>query len=177
MDDAEHVAASLAARLDELTFVDLTGDEATARIIDAVAAWADGNGWRVYRRAPSVVTLPPPMDRQHSVLDVACARPDAPPVVVEVDGTDRRRTVDKLIAEAQAGRVAIWVRWGTGSFTAPPGPVQMVTCVTTRRAGAPGQGRLHSRMPVTDLPPPPHSTAHPGTADVVALPLPEAPGP
>jgi hypothetical protein len=174
MDDAGKVADALAARLDELTFLDLSGDEVTARIIDAVAAWAHGNGWRVYRRAPSVMTLPPPMEKRHSVLDVACARQDAPPVVVEVDGSDRRRTVDKLVAEAQAGRVAIWVRWGTGPFADPPEPVRMVTCVTTRRTGAPGQGRLHSRMPVSELPPPAHSTEHLGAADVIALPLPEA---
>ena len=96
-------AEQLAEWLDRLTFADLTTDEVTARVIDAVAEWGAAQGWRVYRRAPSVVTLPPPMERQHSVLDVACARPDGPPIVVEVDHTDRRRTVDKLLAEA-AGR-------------------------------------------------------------------------
>nr|BFE71729.1 hypothetical protein GCM10020092_050300 [Actinoplanes digitatis] len=111
----------LAAWLARLTFADLTQDEVTARIIDAVAAWGDAQGWRVYRRAPSVVTLPPPMDRQHSVLDVALARPGAPPVVVEVDHTDRRRTIDKLLAEAGAGRVAVWVRWG-GRGASPSRP-------------------------------------------------------
>ena len=66
---------------------------------------------------------------------MAFARPDGPPLVVEVDHTDRTRTVDKLLAEAQAGRIAIWVRWGTGPFRPPPMPVQMATLEVTRRSG------------------------------------------
>jgi hypothetical protein len=142
-------AASLTEWLDRVTFADLTTEQVTARIIDEVAGWALAQGWRVYRRAPSVVTLPPPMERQHSVLDVACARPDGPPLAVEVDHTDRGRTVQKLRAEADAGRVAIWVRWGPGPFHQPPPPVRMVTCEVSRRA------RLHTRMP--DRPAPEHS--------------------
>jgi hypothetical protein len=143
-------AADLSAWLDRVTFAELSTDQVTLRIIDEVAAWGGSHGWRVYRRAPSVVPLPPPMDKQHSVLDVACARPDGPPLAIEIDHTDRGRTVDKLVAEAAAGRVAIWVRWGTGRFREPPAPVRMVTVEVTRR------GRLNTRMP--DLPPPRHST-------------------
>jgi hypothetical protein len=134
-DDGPAVAASLAARLARLTFTDLSTDEATAAIIDGVAAWGGERGWRVYRRAASVLPLPPPMHWQHSVLDVALARPDGAPVVVEVDHTDRRRTVEKLSAEAAAGRVALWVRWGTGRFAAPPEPVLLVPLPVARHGG------------------------------------------
>lgn len=171
-DDAEQVAAGLADRLDRLTFVDLPAGEVTERIIDAVLDWARDRGWRAYRRPPSVVPLPPPMAHQHSVVDVGCARPDGAPVVIEVDHTDRRRTVDKLLAEAAAGRVAIWVRWGTGGFAAPPPPVRMVTCEVTRRTGPAGQGRRYSRTPAAALPPPAHSTGGTGEAVVEALPIP-----
>ena len=169
-DDAEQVATSLADRLERLTFVDLTTDEVTERVIASVQAWAQEQGWRVYRRAASVVMLPPPLSGQHSVVDVACARPAGAPVVVEVDHTDRRRTVEKLLAEAQAGRIAIWVRWGTGGFTAPPPPVQLVTCTVSRHNGPAGRGRLHTRGPGNDLPPPAHSVE--GIAEAVALPIP-----
>ena len=91
------------------------------------------------------------MERQHSVLDVACARPDGPPIVVEVDHSHRTRTVDKLLLEAQAGRIAIWVRWGTGPFKPPPMPVQMATLTVTRRSGR-RWARAHDLMP-----PPAHS--------------------
>jgi len=171
-EDADRAAASLAGWLDRLTFAGLPTGDVTERIIEAVVAWARGQGWRVYRRARSVLPLPPPMSRRHSVLDVACARPDGPPVVVEIDHTDRRRTIDKLLAEAAAGRIPIWVRWGTGGFVAPPRPVRMVTCSVTRRTEPVGQGRLYSRNPTVDLPPPVHSTGDTGDAVVVPLPMP-----
>ncbi|MBY8874761.1 hypothetical protein K7640_23310 [Micromonospora sp. PLK6-60] len=168
--DGERLAASLADWLDRLAFADLTTDQVTARLVDAVAGWAGERGWRVYRRAPSVLPLPPPMSGQHSVLDVACARPDGPPVVVEIDHGTRRRTWEKLLAEAGAGRVPLWLRWGTGRFTAPPPPIRMVTCVVSRRTGP--DGPLHSRSPATDRPPPAHSAGDLGPADAVELPLP-----
>jgi hypothetical protein len=171
--DGERVAASLAECLERLTFADQTTDEVTARVIESVVAWAGGQGWRVYRRAASVVPLPPPYSRNYSVLDVACARPVGPPVVIEVDRAYRRRTVDKLLAEAGVGRIPIWVRWGTGSFEAPPLPVRIVTCVVTSRRGPAGKGRLHSRLPVNDRPAPAHSVdpIRAGATGMLPIPL------
>ena len=160
-------ADELTAWLDQLIFADLATDEVTALVIDTVAEWGAGRGWRVYRRAPSVMTLPPPLERQHSVVDVAFARPDGPPLVVEVDHTDRGRTVDKLLAEAQAGRIAIWVRWGTGPFRPPPMPVQMATLEVTRRSG-----RRFARA--RDLIPPAHSAGI-SDAEEMTMPFGETP--
>src|SRR5690349_16608505 len=101
-DDGTGTARSLAGWLRALTFADLTSDQVTARLLDEVVRWGTAQGWRVYRRAPSVFPLPPPL-RGNSVVDVACARPQAQPIVVEVDRLERRRTVDKLLAEAAAG--------------------------------------------------------------------------
>jgi hypothetical protein len=154
-DDGVRLAASLSGRLAELTFTDLAADQVTALLVDTVADWGAAQGWRVYRRAASVLPLPPPMSDRHSVVDVACARPAAPPVVIEVDHTDRRRTVEKLLAEAGAGRVPLWVRWGARGFTAPPEPVRMVTLVVAAQRGEAGV-RLHSRRPARQLPPPEH---------------------
>jgi hypothetical protein len=153
--------ADLAAWLDRLVFTNLTTERVTAQIIDEVVAWGRAHGWRVYRRAASVVPLPPPLERQHSVLDVACARPDGPPLAIEVDHSDRRRTVEKLLAEAEAGRVPIWVRWGTGALREPAAPVRMVPVEVTRR------GHTFSRRP--DRPPPRHGSAVVGA---VAEPIP-----
>lgn len=170
--DGERLAASLTAWLDRLEFVDLGTDEVTARIIDAAAAWAAAQGWRSYRRAASVLPLPPPMTDRHSVLDVACARRDGPPVVVEVDHTDRRRTWEKLTAETAAGRVALWVRWGPGRFAVPPAPIHLVTCEVSRHAGPPGAGRRHSRTTGPARPAPVHSARD---VDPVVEPLPLPP--
>ena len=157
----------LARRLADLTFTGLTQDEVTARLIDEVAAWGAARGWRVYRRAPSVVKLPPPLDKQHSVVDVALARPAAPPIVVEVDHTDRRRTVEKLLAEAGAGRVAVWVRWGPGRFTEPPAPIHMITLPVERSRGR------YARTTEPDRPAPTHSAVAATAGEVTELPLPE----
>jgi hypothetical protein len=147
------VASSLAARISGLTFLDRTADEVTEVLIETVVDWAVGQNWRVYRRARSVVPLPPPM--RFSTLDVACARPAGPPVVVEVDRSDRRRTLDKLRAEAEAGRIALWLRWGTGAIAPIEGPVHLVTCAVTARSG-PG-GRRFDRVVATHRPPPEHT--------------------
>jgi hypothetical protein len=155
--DGEQVAASLADWISKLTFVDQGADEVTALLVDAAAAWGQAQGWRVYRRAPSVMALPAPYEHRRSCLDVACARPVGAPIAIEVDRTDRRRSVDKLLAEAEAGRIALWVRWGSGGFEPPPAPVRMVTCTVIARRGLGGRGRLHSRLPVTDRPAPTHT--------------------
>ena len=149
-DDPMSTARSLGEWLDRLAFADLPEADATARIVDAIVKWGDWQGWRVYRRAPSVFPLPPPL-RGKSVLDVACARAGAPPIAIEVDRSDRQRTVDKLLAEAAAGRVAIWVRWGTGPFPPPPAPLHLVVVEATRRSG-----RWHT---VSARPAPRHSGA------------------
>jgi hypothetical protein len=149
-DDGTETARSLASWLDALTFADLTTEQVTARLHDEVAGWAEARGWRVYRRAPSVFPLPPPL-RGHSVVDVACARPQAQPIVVEVDRLERRRTVDKLLAEAAAGRLAILVRWGSGPFEPPPLPVHLVTKEAARQ-----RGHWHT---IAELPAPRHSGA------------------
>jgi hypothetical protein len=153
--DADEVTAALAGWLDTVTFVDRDATAVTALLIESVAAWAAGQGWRVYRRAPSVLPLPPPYQHRRSSLDVACARPSGPPIAIEVDRSDRQRTIDKLLAESDAGRIAIWVRWGTGGFVEPPLPVRMVTVVVNHRRGP--EGRVFSRVPTTNRPPPPHS--------------------
>lgn len=176
-EQVEQLAASLADRLDALSFTDLTTDQVTARLIDTVAGWAGNQGWRVYRRAPSVLPLPPPMSARQSVLDVACARPGGPPIVVEVDHGTRRRTWAKLLAEADAGRIPLWVRWGPGRFVAPPPPILMVTCEVTGRSDPTGSGRMYSRLPRDGKPPPAHSAVRVGEAVALELPLasPEAP--
>lgn len=154
--DGARVAASLARWLAGVTFTELTDGEVTDLLVGAVVAWAEGQGWRAYRRAPSVVTLPPPYEHRHSVIDVGCARPGGAPIAVELDRTDRRRTVEKLLAEAEAGRVAIWLRWGAGPFAEPPPPVHLVTCPVTVRRGSPSR---YTRQPARERPAPRHTAA------------------
>jgi hypothetical protein len=152
-DDASALAGSLTGWLSAVSFRDRTVDQVTELLIEAIIGWGEAAGWRVYRGARSVVELP--QTGRHSTVDVGIARPGAAPIVVEVDRSDRRRTIDKLIAETAAGRVAVWVRWGTGPFQPPTPPIQLVTCPVVVRRGVRGQ-HLFS-FPSTQLAPPPHS--------------------
>lgn len=154
-DDARRLADSLAEWLHALSFTDRDADQVTELLIEAVQAWGSGAGWRAYRKARSVLPLPPPYADRHSWVDVGIARTGAGPVVVEVDQSDRKRTVEKLLAEAAAGRIALWVRWGKGPFAEPPPPVQLVACpVETRRDAA---GRRLFSSPTDDRPAPSHT--------------------
>jgi hypothetical protein len=176
--DGDEVTTALAARLAAVTFTDRSAEAVTALLIDAVAGWAEQLGWRVYRRAASVVRLPPPMQHQHSVLDVAVARPAGPPLAIEVDHGSRKRTVEKLIAEGDAGRIPILVRWGGRKAADPPAPVRLIPVDVDQHPG----GRF-SRTALR--PPPPHSGVVPlpmpgdsggvggsGSSGVVPLPMP-----
>ena len=148
--DGDEVASALGSHLAAVTFTDKPADAVTALLIDAVAGWAEGNGWRVYRRAASVVRLPPPMDNQHSVIDVAVARPGALPLAIEVDHGSRKRTVEKLVAEGAAGRIPVLVRWGGRKAAESTVPVQLITIDVDQHPGG--------RFSRTQLrPPPPHS--------------------
>ena len=162
VDDGDEVAAALAVHLAGVSFSDRAADAVTGLLIDAVAGWAGGRGWRVYRRAASVVTLPPPMQHQHSVIDVAVARPGALPLAIEVDHGSRKRTVEKLVAEGAAGRVPILVRWGGRKQGEVAGVVRLITVDVDQHPG----GRF-SRGVVR--PAPPHSGT--GGGESVALPL------
>ncbi|MFG2041991.1 hypothetical protein [Dactylosporangium sp. NPDC048998] len=155
-DTAGQLAAVLGAHLGRLAFADRGTDDVTELLIAATVEWARGRGWRAYRRAASVVPLPPPYERQFSVVDVGIARPGAAPVVVEVDHADRRRTLDKLAAEAAAGRVALWVRWGAGRLIPPPPPVVLVPFPVISRRG-PSGARVHSHTANTGRPAPAHT--------------------
>lgn len=154
-DDAERVAGSLSRWIASVSFVDRTADEVTELLIEAVIWWAQEEGWRAYRQARSVVKLPPPMDNLHSFVDVGIARHDGAPIVVEVDRSDRKRTLEKLAAEAEQGRIALWLRWGTGTFATPPARVSLIPCHVEARKAA--DGRKLFSTPTQDKPAPRHS--------------------
>jgi len=154
-DDADQVAGSLSRWIASVSFVDRVADDVTELLIEAVVWWAQEEGWRAYRKARSVVKLPPPMSNLHSFVDVGIARRDDRPIVVEVDRSDRKRTLEKLAAEAEQGRVALWLRWGTGAFATPPEPVKLIECHVEARKGA--DGRKVFSTPTRDKPAPRHS--------------------
>jgi len=165
--DAERVADSLSRWIASMSFVDRDADELTELLIEAVIWWAQEEGWRAYRKARSVVALPPPFEHRHSFVDVGIARRDGQPIVVEIDRSDRKRTLEKLAAEAEQGRVALWLRWGTGAFAAPPAPVRLIPCHVEARKTA--DGRKVFSTPPGDKPAPRHSGVDLGHAEQTGL--------
>jgi len=165
--DVDRVADSLSRWIASMSFVDRDADELTELLIEAVIWWAQEEGWRAYRKARSVVALPPPFEHRHSFVDVGIARRDGNPIVVEVDRSDRKRTLAKLAAEAQRGRVALWLRWGTGTFATPPAPVRLIPCHVEARKSA--DGRKVFSTPVQDLPAPTHSRVNLGDSEQTDL--------
>ncbi|GAA2373272.1 hypothetical protein Cme02nite_01960 [Catellatospora methionotrophica] len=164
VDDADRIAGSLQAWLATVAFVDLDVDQVTEALTETVLAWGRVQGWRVYRRARSVVKLPAPYEDRHSWVDVGVARAGGEsPIVIEIDRSERRRTLEKLTAEAAEGRVAVWLRWGTGPFTVPDGSVRLVTCEVSARKDASGH-RVFS-APVAARPAPAHSGVDLAAAD------------
>jgi len=153
--DAERVARSLARWIASVSFEDRDAGQVTELLIEAVVWWAQEQGWRAYRHARSVVPLPPPMSHLHSFVDVGIARAEGSPIVVEVDRSDRKRTLEKLAVEAAHGRVALWLRWGTGAFATPPAPVRLIGRPVVARKAA--DGRRVFSTPAEEKPPPEHS--------------------
>lgn len=166
-DEAQALADSLTAWLARLEFAGQDADQVTELLAEAVTVWASTQGWRAYRKARSVLPLPPPYADRFSWVDVGIGRPSGAPVVVEIDQSDRRRTVEKLLAEAAAGRVALWVRWGAGPFADPPAPVRLVPCPVAARKDA--AGRKVFSAPVSERPPPTHSGVDLAAAEQVDL--------
>lgn len=168
-EEGARIAADLTGWLARLAFTDQTTNEVTNLLIDSVAAWAMAQGWRVYRRAASVMPLPPPYAHRKSIVDLGCARPAGAPVVVEVDHSDRRRTIEKLRLEAEAGRIPIWVRWGERGLEPAPAPIATVAFHVSSRPGPGRVGRLHSRSSATHRPAPMHSRTEIRAAEQVDL--------
>jgi hypothetical protein len=153
--DPDRVADSLARWIASVSFEDREADQVTEFLVEAVIWWAQEHGWRAYRHARSVVPLPPPMSHLHSFVDIGIARRDGGPIVVEIDRTDRKRTLEKLAQEAAQGRVALWLRWGTGTFATPPDPVKLIPCRVEARKTS--DGRRVFSTPAVEKPAPRHS--------------------
>lgn len=142
---AQRAGASLARWLAPWTFVDWSAARVTSELTRAVVAWGAAHRWRVRREVPSLAGLPGDHPDRPGYLDVVCERLDGPPIAIEIDRTDKQWSARKLLIEADAGVVPVWVRWGeAGTWIVPP-PVALVIVETTcRRDGSRGR-RLYSR--------------------------------
>lgn len=110
-----HVVAaeSLAAWLSTISLAGRSSQQATRLITEAIAEWARRQGWEVEFEVPALITRPVRGGREfRGRLDIVCDRgEDLPLIAIEVDRGNKRWSLQKLVAEAEAGNLAIWVRW------------------------------------------------------------------
>jgi hypothetical protein len=136
---SSRAAESLTKWLGPLTFTDWSAPRVTAALTRGVLDWGAAHGWRVRREVPSIAGLPGAHSDRPGYLDVVCERLGAPPIAIEIDRTDKQWSSRKLLSEADAGAVAVWVRWGSPRTWIVPHPVALVDIPTTCRRLA---GRL-----------------------------------
>ncbi|HEV2347035.1 MAG TPA: hypothetical protein VGS97_23235 [Actinocrinis sp.] len=98
-------------------FTHLAAPEVTAHLTGSVARWAEQYGYWVQREVPP----PGVADRR---LDLRVAHPaEGRAISIEIDRGNKRWSLEKVVAVAEHGDLALWVRWPTASvpLSVPPG--------------------------------------------------------
>ena len=103
---------SLQEWLAPLEFTDLSRSAVTEAITAQAVAWAMSHGFVVSQDVEAVATKRRPHNRHIGLLDIACEHPSGQQLAIEVDFANRVWSVEKLAAEADAGKLALWVKWG-----------------------------------------------------------------
>lgn len=116
----------------------LTGGHTTAAltrvITDLVEQWGTGDDTGTWNSYFEVV--PPFIPSTGSLcghLDVVLTRPGSRDLVVEIDSTNKDRSMEKLLFAHRAGATAIWIRWRSGTVRHVPGVYVIDLVAETRR--------------------------------------------
>ncbi|MFI7079648.1 hypothetical protein ACIBO1_20320 [Micromonospora sp. NPDC049903] len=157
---SRRATASLRRYLAPLEFTDWSAVRVTAELTRQVVNWGVKHGWRVRREVPSIAGLPGAHPDRPGYLDVVCQRLDGPPIAIEIDRTDKQWSSRKLLCEADAAAIPLWVHWNDAKTWIVPDPIGVVRVPTTSRRVA---GRLlysraadeHPRRTPTTPPVPP----------------------
>lgn len=106
------MAASLRRHLEPVRLEGLSAPEATRLVTEQTVCWADEQGWTIEREVRGRIARTTKNGQQHARLDLVCTRPAAlPAVAIEIDRSGKVWSLTKLLAEIDAGCVALWVRW------------------------------------------------------------------
>lgn len=159
---------SLTRWLAPLTFTDWSAARVASELTQAVIAWGAAHQWDVRREEPSLREFAGEQPDRAERRGVVCERPDGPPIIIAIDPTRAPGSAHILLAQADAGAVPVWVRWGAPENLTVPDPVALVTVAVTHRL-AEATGRiLYSRNsveigppagPKSSMPPPSSQTA------------------
>ncbi|UGT58866.1 hypothetical protein [Nocardia asteroides] len=122
-EETEKWTRSLADWLAPVRATGLTSSQTTALITAHTLEWARSKRWKPATEVPALIERSSANGRTYrGRLDVVCERSWwRPPIAIEIDRANKRWSLDKLIAEADAGHVALWVRWhGDTVIEVPP---------------------------------------------------------
>jgi hypothetical protein len=104
--------SSLREWLAQIHFVDLSRSAVTELLTDHVAAWGRSHGFDIQTEVEGVATKRKSYGRHIGLLDVLCTHRSGQQIAVEIDNTNKVWSIEKLAAEADSGKLAIWVKWG-----------------------------------------------------------------
>lgn len=93
--------------------------QATRALTEALASWAYEHRWRPYRELK--LPIAPEAADRFGRCDLIVLRGAAPDVVIELDSAPNAASEEKLRFAAEAGAIAVWVRWRAGSVARPEG--------------------------------------------------------
>ncbi|MFI5614987.1 hypothetical protein [Amycolatopsis sp. NPDC051903] len=111
-DGTAALAASLRRYLEPVRLSGLSAPQATRLLTEQTACWAEEQGWAVAREVQGRITRPSKNGPRRSRLDLVCTRPaELPAVAIEIDQFGKVWSLQKLLAEVDAGCVALWLRW------------------------------------------------------------------
>ncbi|BEL10762.1 hypothetical protein Q0Z83_089530 [Actinoplanes sichuanensis] len=125
--ESEELAAALFARLTAVPRAGLVVPEITALLTQHVVDWASELGWQPEREVRGRLSRHNRSGVRQGRLDVVCQRlGPLPPVVIEIDRSGKVWSLRKLLAEVDAGAVALWVRWRGRTQVAIPADIGLV---------------------------------------------------
>jgi hypothetical protein len=111
-DQLTRATSSLREWLASVEFSDLSRSAVTALLTDRVIAWGRSHGFEAQTEVEAVATKRKPYGRQIGLLDVLCSHRSGQQIAVEIDNTNKVWSIEKLAAEADSGKLALWVKWG-----------------------------------------------------------------
>lgn len=104
--------------------------QATRALTEALASWAYDHNWRPYRELK--LPIAPEAAARFGRCDLIVLRGASPDVVIELDSAPNAASEVKLRFVAEAGAIAVWVRWRAGAVATPEG-VHVVDLVELSR--------------------------------------------
>ena len=126
-DRTAELAMSLDRHLRSLCLAGLTSKEVTSLLTAETARWARQYRRRVTFEAPARVTRQGRGGRKYrGRLDLLCTSWFKRAIAIEIDRANKTWSVDKLLAEADAGNIALWVRWAGTSMIEVPAVIGLV---------------------------------------------------